>query len=392
MEFSNRTQKETHMACLHQASADIILIDSSKTTIHRGVEGKFSCPDPECLQENPNPRLIRKHYLQVHASVNAHSDKKALSKAIFPRSASPIDVDKEATPPPIQTNPSPLRSPALLRQSSPSRSPSPDPMDIDLSPHALHIPDNLRPLGLGFNSHHGVLICTFCHIGLRRAHIIGHFKSFHKEIRLPSNLLTLLDKHHIKEDSDIVQPTGLIAPIEGIEQVQGMRCKVANCYFACRTKGSMEVHLAQQHKGIGRFRDFVENCFVQSFSQVHRHYFPVLGDLAAFDPNDEEIDVAAYNTWLLTKDTFIDPLAHAPTNPRYVHQFHRRHNWYAQVDKLPIKTLVQSVAMPHVNEIDLKNLNYIVKRFFSFISKEILLGLDLTIKRWLKSEKGYVIF
>lgn len=294
-----------------------------------------------------------------------------LTHSPSPHPSSPIQVDHHS-----------------LSPTPPPHLPSPAPMDIDLNPHSLYVPDDLAPFGLGLNPTHLILICTSCHTGIRRTHIHSHFKSFHKDIYLPDpdTLTTILDTHHIKLDADVVQPTGLIAPIQGIRQERGYRCKVAECGYTCISFGVIKKHLSNSHPRVGVQREFMEECLVQTLFQVYPHYFPVLGDLAAFDPNDLEIDVAAYNQLLIEEDTFVDPIAHAPANPRFIHQFHRHHEWFPQIEGHHISTLVASVALP--KEDYLKGLSVIVKGFFGYIAEQIVENLDFTVRRWLLSEKG----
>lgn len=255
--FASRSAKENHVSTVHQKYAELKCSDGTKLRVERDMDGMFQCPAEECVKTFLDARLIRLHYKRSHVDndeLSAHA---------------PTPPQQLLAPPSPPQLPLPPLSPVLA------------PMDLDLDPHSLHIPEDLAPFGLGLNPTHLILICTSCHTGLRRAHLLSHFKSFHKTIKLPGLdvLGPILDAHHIKADKDIVQPTGLIAPIQGIAQHRGHRCKVVDCGYVTVSAASIKKHVSLVHPGIGVQKDWMEECLVQSFFQVHPHYFQVLGDL-----------------------------------------------------------------------------------------------------------------
>src|SRR5258708_5458328 len=117
----------------------------------------------------------------------------------------------------------------------------------------------MRDARLGVDPIHHCIVCVECAYALPLSNILCHFKDKHSPALLPNNFAQILEQNGVPERA--VKPSKAVAPIDGINVVQGWCCAQPGCNAAYTEKGTLcRMHLDPVHQGQ---RDFATCCSVQ---------------------------------------------------------------------------------------------------------------------------------
>jgi hypothetical protein len=200
---------------------------------------------------------------------------------------------------------------------------------------------------------------------------------------LPSNLEELLDEHNVVER--VTCPIGMVAPIQSIPIVPGVRCLVEGCNYATKTIGSaLSNHVYRKHKGQGR--EVLEHCNVQWVYHTPSQYWAVEPNYSTFAGNAMEIANHLEAIKALDRRGLNTGHASAPVNQRLVTPFLSSFKWAEIIDGKDIAALRQLININKKND-DLPMLTEINHQYFDDI-QPIMEGFNPIALQWINTPKG----
>jgi hypothetical protein len=210
-------------------------------------------------------------------------------------------------------------------------------------------PDELAAAQLAIEPHWKITICKPCGYAVPRSMLIHHYGKHHNRSKvLPEDLDVILDT--VFEDATVVKhvecPVNIVAPIQSIPIVPGVRCLIQGCGYATKTmQSTLSNHVYKKHKGHGC--EVLEHCNVQWVYRTPPQYWAVEPNYSTFAGESTNIVDYLEEIKELDRQGLVTGQIQMPVNERLVTPFlsafsSGRRLWMGKI-LLPFTTLSISI-------------------------------------------------
>ncbi len=354
-------QLRTHKESVHDSICTV------EETVVKRVEGRFHCFEEGCESSYATGKSLARHH------------KVCKTKGKGKRSRPSLD-DSEQPP-----NQRPFQQ-AAMDSDDDQDLPASEPALVDEGCHLLYLPQ-LVDARLGVDPIHHCIVCVECAYALPLSNILRHFKDKHSPALLPNNFAQILEQNGVPERA--VKPSKAVAPIDGINVVQGWCCAQPGCNAAYTEKGTLRrMHLDPVHQGQ---RDFATCCSVQVvYKQPNIETWQVNYLLGAAAPSNN-VHVQDYMQDYLRRKHAEEATISAiqpPLDDRQLSPFFQRYPWLHMSKGLKPQAMQELVALPGTKD-TLMPLRQHVNQYFEGIRPLIRrYSVDRLLLRMVNSPKA----